>query len=101
MHTIVEKLKSDRLWALLLLLVLVLLNTLLGLNLEAVPAGATLSPLSEVALAVGTFILGKSIRGTVGGSMFTSMVDAFGKAAVHEIRPIPQNDTEGSPDPRA
>lgn len=99
METIQEiktKLISDRLWVLLLYVVLVFANQWLAL-------GVPDEQLTEVLWAVLAFILGKSLRGTGVGNILAGLIPG-GLKAVQKIEPapfaekIPQNLREGAGD---
>lgn len=79
------KIFSDRLWALLAFLVLVLVNAIFDLGLEHAPVGQD-STIVVTMYAVVAFILGKSIRGTVGGSILKQGLDIL-LPAVEKVAP--------------
>jgi len=72
MSDVFGKLKSDRLWILAIYAVVVILNAVMPDTLE-IP----IEQMTELGYAVIAFILGKSIRGTVGGSMFEGGLNAI------------------------
>lgn len=80
LDTIKEKVVSDRLWALLAFVGLVFANQLLGL-------GVTDEQITEVLYATLAFILGKSLRGTVGGKVLEGAL-VPGLSAVKKIKPV-------------
>lgn len=63
---VVEKLKSDRMWALLLYVGLLVANAKFNL-------GVTEDQMTEVLYAVIAFIVGKSVRGTTAGSLVKAL----------------------------
>ncbi len=69
MGSVKSKLNSDRLWALVAFGGLVIANAQFSFGLEVIPEGAQASPLMLLAYAVIAFILGKSLRGSAGGSI--------------------------------
>lgn len=85
-----EKLKSDRLWALAGFIGVAIANSTLGLHLDVPSAPDGTSPLMLIAINVGAFILGKSIRGTSAGA-----------AALKAIAPVAAvlDDTDPMPKP--
>jgi len=62
-----DKLKSDRLWALIAYVALVVANAKLHLGIDE-------KTMTEICYVAGAFILGKSLRGTTTGSMLSALV---------------------------
>ena len=65
--TVKTKLKSDRLWALLLFLALLVGNAAFDMGLSD-------DQIREALYAVIAFILGKSVRGTIAGSAIIALL---------------------------
>ncbi len=73
MQEVLQKLNSDRLWALVTYFAVVVANVKMGLGVPA-------EQMTELLYAVVTFVVGKSLRGTVGGSMIEALVPMLSKA---------------------
>ena len=86
-----EKLKSDRLWALLGFAALLVANAMFDLGLGP-------EEIKPIMWSVLAFILGKSVRSTTGGTLFAGMAEAAvpkGLASVEAIVPdVPKEEPE-------
>ena len=90
-----SKLNSDRLWAMLAFLCLIVANAAFGLGLEVVGDGADYSPLTMAGITVATFILGKSVRGTGAENVIATAVSTLSGAAGKAIEALPDDADEG------
>ncbi len=93
---ILQRLRSDRLWALLAFVALILVNSMFNLGLDVPGAAEETSALAMAGYSTIAFILGKSIRGTVGGSLFERGLEG-GVAILETHLPDVQPDASEGP----
>tara|TARA_Y100000296_G_scaffold85151_1_gene120339 strand:+ start:771 stop:1043 length:273 start_codon:yes stop_codon:yes gene_type:complete len=85
MDKLLAEVKSSRVWALVIYIGLIVANAAFDLQIDP-------EALGEVALVVGAFILGKSIRDSLAGSMLKGLVGQAMDLADKHVPNITEDD---------
>lgn len=91
MKDVKTKLKSDRLWAALGFVGLLVVNAMFDL-------GITENQMTDVLWVTITFIAGKSLRSTTGGTVFGALLEGFAGRGLEAIEAVVP-DVEAPKDP--